>query len=71
MRRLRRAHLPPAPRAQVLVTLGSALAVPMWLLGVSEELLTETGSLTLLSLEGRLAQMPLPAQLRRASRCSI
>lgn len=28
-----------------------------------EELLTETGSLTLLSLEGKLARMPLPAQL--------
>lgn len=56
MRGLCRVHLPPAPRAQVLVTLGSALAVPTWLLGVSEELLTETGSLTLLSLEGRLAR---------------
>lgn len=35
MRGLRRVHLPPAPHAQVLVTLGSALAVPTWLLGVS------------------------------------
>lgn len=35
MRRLHRVHLPPAPRAQVLVTLGCALAVPIWLLRVS------------------------------------
>lgn len=64
MRGLHRVHLPPAPRAQILVTPGSALAVPTWLLGVLavprlvptlEELLTETGSLMLLSLEGRLA----------------